>query len=70
MREKIIVVEDEFYINDILTTALEEEKFQVLSLFNGESLKKNLMDFVPDIVLLILFGVMSILEKIEQLMFI
>lgn len=52
MREKIIVVEDEFYINDILTTALEEEKFQVLSLFNGESLKKNLMDFVPDIVLL------------------
>ena len=52
MREKIIVVEDEFYINDILTTALEEEKFQVLSLFNGESLKENLMDFVPDIVLL------------------
>ncbi|SHI81958.1 response regulator transcription factor [Clostridium intestinale] len=52
MREKIIVVEDEFYINDILTTALEEEKFQVLSLFNGESLKENLMDFAPDIVLL------------------
>jgi len=52
MREKIIVVEDEFYINDILTTALEEEKFQVLSLFNGELLKENLMDFVPDIVLL------------------
>lgn len=52
MREKIIVVEDDFYINDILTTALEEEKFQVLSLFNGESLKENLMDFVPDIVLL------------------
>lgn len=52
MREKIIVVEDEFYINDILTTALEEEKFQVLSLFNGESLKENLMDFAPNIVLL------------------
>lgn len=52
MREKIIVVEDEFYINDILTTALEEEKFQVLSLFNGESLKENLMDFSPDIILL------------------
>lgn len=52
MREKIIVVEDEFYINDILTTALEEEKFQVLSLFNGESLKENLMDFAPDIILL------------------
>ncbi|MNM39092.1 Transcriptional regulatory protein WalR [compost metagenome] len=52
MREKIIVVEDEFYINDILTTALEEEKFQVLSLFNGESLKENLINFVPDIVLL------------------
>ncbi|QLY80189.1 response regulator transcription factor [Clostridium intestinale] len=52
MREKIIVVEDEFYINDILTTALEEEKFQVLSLFNGESLKENLMNFAPDIILL------------------
>jgi DNA-binding response OmpR family regulator len=52
MKEKIIVVEDEFYINDILTTALEEEKFQVLSLFNGESLKENLMDFAPNIVLL------------------
>ena len=52
MREKIIVVEDEFYINDILTTALEEEKFQVLSLFNGESLKENLMDFDPNIILL------------------
>lgn len=52
MREKIIVVEDEFYINDILTTSLQEENFQVLSLFNGESLKENLMDFAPDIILL------------------
>ncbi|ERK28831.1 response regulator transcription factor [Clostridium intestinale] len=52
MREKIIVVEDEFYINDILTTALEEENFQVLSLLNGESLRENLMDFAPDIILL------------------
>lgn len=52
MREKIIIVEDEFYINDILTTALEEENFQVLSIFNGESLKEILMDFSPDVILL------------------
>ncbi|WP_055665475.1 response regulator transcription factor [Desnuesiella massiliensis] len=49
---KILIVEDEFSINDILTIALSKEGYRVRNVFNGKDALEVIEDFNPDLVLL------------------
>jgi DNA-binding response OmpR family regulator len=49
---KIIVIEDEFSINDILTFALRGEGYRVKSAFSSKEARQYLEDFKPHLVLL------------------
>ncbi len=49
---KIIVIEDEFSINDILTFALKGEGYKVKSAFSSKEAREFLEDFKPDLVML------------------
>lgn len=49
---KILVVEDEFSINDILTTALKNEGYNVKSAFSSKEAREIMQQFMPDLVLL------------------
>lgn len=51
-KHKILVVEDEFSINDILTIALSKEGYSVKSVFNGQDALDTIENFKPDLVLL------------------
>lgn len=51
-KHKILIVEDEFSINDILTIALSKEGYRVRSVFNGKEALEIIEDFNPDLVLL------------------
>ena len=51
-KKKILVVEDEFSINDTLRFSLLKENFDVLSVYDGESALKSMQEFKPDLVLL------------------
>ncbi|MCQ4922737.1 response regulator transcription factor [Tissierella carlieri] len=52
MSKKILVVEDEYSINDILTIALIDEGYEVKSVFNGRSALDAIESFNPELVLL------------------
>lgn len=52
MDKKILVIEDEIYINDILTTALKSEGYLVRSAFNGTHARELLNTFNPNLTLL------------------
>lgn len=49
---KILVVEDEYSINDILTFALRKEGYDVRGVYNGEDAVRLVDEFKPDLVLL------------------
>ncbi|NLK93865.1 MAG: response regulator transcription factor [Clostridiales bacterium] len=49
---KILVVEDDISINDILSSALRNEGYQVRSAFNGKESRDLLSSFSPNIALL------------------
>ncbi|MDP4144108.1 MAG: response regulator transcription factor [Bacillota bacterium] len=49
---KILVVEDEYSINDILTAALELEGYKVESAFSSKEARELLESFKPDLTLL------------------
>lgn len=51
-KKKILVVEDEYSINDVLTFALRKEGYEVRSAFNGKSALELMESFKPDLVLL------------------
>ncbi len=52
MNSKVIVVEDEISINDILTSALRAEGFDVRSAFSSAEAKSVLEKFNPNLILL------------------
>lgn len=52
MSKKILVVEDEYSINDILTITLKNEGYIVESVFDGKSALEKIDTFKPDLVLL------------------
>ena len=52
LKKRILVVEDEFSINDTLKFALSKENFEVKGAYNGESALKLLEEFEPHLVLL------------------
>ena len=52
MNKKILVIEDESYINDILTTALKSEGYLVRSAFDGTEARELLNNFNPNLTLL------------------
>ena len=52
MNKKILVVEDEYSINDILTITLKDEGYEVKSVFDGKSALDVIESFRPDLVLL------------------
>lgn len=52
MNFKIIVIEDEFSINDILTFALKGEGYKVKSAFSSKEAREFFQDFKPNLVLL------------------
>lgn len=52
MKNKILVVEDEISINDILSSALKAEGYQVRSAFTGREARILLDKFKPDLTLL------------------
>ncbi|WP_252249964.1 response regulator transcription factor [Clostridium sp. ZBS13] len=52
LKKRILVVEDEFSINDTLKFALSKENFEVKGAYNGESTLKLLEEFQPHLVLL------------------
>lgn len=49
---KVLVVDDELSINDILTTALKATGYKVSSAFSGKETRSFLESFKPDLVLL------------------
>ena len=49
---KVLVIEDEISINDILSSALRSEGYSVRSAFNGKEARTLLESFSPNIVLL------------------
>lgn len=49
---KVLVVDDELSINDILTTALKASGYKVSSAFSGKETRSFLESFKPDLVLL------------------
>lgn len=51
-RKRILVVEDEYSINDVLTFALRKEGYEVRSAFNGKEALELVENFKPDLVLL------------------
>lgn len=51
-RKRILVVEDEYSINDGLTFALRKEGYEVRSAFNGKEALELVENFKPDLVLL------------------
>lgn len=51
-KKKILVVEDEYSINDGLTFALRKEGYEVRSAFNGKEALELVETFKPDLVLL------------------
>ncbi|WP_035301952.1 response regulator transcription factor [Clostridium sp. DL-VIII] len=52
LKKRILVVEDEFSINDTLKFALLKENFEVIGAYNGKSALKLLEEFKPHLVLL------------------
>lgn len=50
--KRVLVVEDEFSINDVLTFSLEEAGFDVKGVMDGKSAKEAMKSFNPDLVLL------------------
>ena len=52
INKKILVVEDEFSINDTLKFALKKENFQVEGAYDGETALKLMNEFKPELVLL------------------
>lgn len=52
LKKRILVVEDEFSINDTLKFALSKENFEVKGAYNGESALKIFEEFEPHLVLL------------------
>lgn len=51
-KKKVLVVEDEFSINDTLKFALSKENFEVRGVYDGESALKSMEEFKPHLVLL------------------
>lgn len=51
-KKKILVVEDEYSINDAITFALRKEGYDVRSSFNGKDALERFNEFKPDLVLL------------------
>lgn len=49
---KILVVEDEYSINDILTFALRKDGYDVRGIYSGEDAVRLVDEFKPDLVLL------------------
>ncbi|MGL5084653.1 MAG: response regulator transcription factor [Clostridium sp.] len=49
---KVLVVEDEFSINDILRFSLEEEGFEAFGAYNCKEARLAINEFKPDVVLL------------------
>lgn len=52
MDKRILVIEDEFSINDILTIALKNEGYEVISTFDGKSGMEAIEKFQPHLILL------------------
>ncbi|SCG82882.1 Transcriptional regulatory protein yycF [Proteiniborus sp. DW1] len=52
MTKKILIVEDEYSINDILTMTLINEGYEVESYFDGKTALERIKIFKPDLVLL------------------
>ena len=52
MDKRILVIEDEFSINDILTIALKNEGYEVMSTFDGKSGMEAIEEFQPHLILL------------------
>ncbi|MBN1039758.1 DNA-binding response regulator [Clostridium botulinum] len=52
LKKRILVVEDEFSINDTLKFALSKENFEVKGAYNGEGALKLFEEFQPHLVLL------------------
>ena len=51
-KKKILVVEDEYSINDAITFSLRKEGYDVRSVFNGKDALERFNEFKPDLVLL------------------
>lgn len=51
-KKKILVVEDEYSINDAITFSLRKEGYDVRSVFNGKDALERFNEYKPDLVLL------------------
>lgn len=52
MDKRVLIIEDEFSINDILTIALKTEGYEVMSTFDGKSGLEAIEKFEPHLILL------------------
>ena len=51
-KPKVLIVDDDDYISDLVSLYLEKEQFQTKSALDGESALKLFAEFKPDIVIL------------------
>ncbi len=71
MRKKILIVEDEIFLSNLLKTTLEKEGFEVVQVFSGKDVSKDfLVDEKIDLILLDLIlpdkNGFEILEEIKK----
>lgn len=52
MNKKLLIVEDEYSINDILTLTFKKEGYEVRSIFDGKRALDEAKEFNPDMILL------------------
>jgi len=68
IKKKILIVDDDLFIKDIYSNALNLEGFQVVTSSNGEEGLKKIFTEKPDLVLLdILMPIMDGLTMLEKL---
>jgi len=59
MQKKILVIEDEAAIRDMIAFALEAEGFQVTGVENGQDARQAIADSIPDLMLVDWFSPLS-----------
>ncbi len=52
MKKKVLVCDDDEAISEVIKIMLETNGFEVLLLKNGQAIKKRVLEFQPDVILL------------------
>jgi len=67
-KKKILIVEDDIFIQDIYQVKFTQEGFEVVTVENGFLAMEKLKDFIPDIILLdVMMPYMNGMETLREI---